>query len=373
MPIKISLYIVLTKIQTMKNHNFLFVILLGITLSNCGEPKKGENSIFTIDNSAFKEQYQPQESVDLTILNPNNKVIDSIIYYVNDKKIASKKGLEKLNFELKDQKLGYQNLKALVYFEGENTEATARVELVSNIQPRLLKYKIVNTYPHDYEAYTQGLEFHRDTLYEGTGNGSGPTGKRGVSSLRKVDYKTGKVFKKLELANQYFGEGITILNNKVYQLTWKNNEGYIYNADTFKKEKTFPYFKNIEGWGLANDGTHLYLSDGTEKIWKLDPTTLKEVDYINVYSYETKIKAVNELEWIEGKLYGNIYQKDAIAIINPKNGAVEAIINLVDLKSKVTQLPDTDVLNGIAYNPKTKTIFVTGKNWDKMFEISVSE
>ncbi|MBP4142360.1 glutaminyl-peptide cyclotransferase [Flavobacterium sp. P4023] len=357
----------------MKNHNFLFIILLGITLSNCGDTKKGENSIFTIDNSAFKEQYQPQESLILAILNPNNKAVDSITYFVNDKKVATIKGVEKLNFDLKEQKLGYQNLKAKVYYDNEFSEATARVELVSNVQPKLLKYKIVNTYPHDYEAYTQGLEFYRDTLYEGTGNGSGPTGKRGVSSLRKTDYKTGKVYKKVELADQYFGEGITILNNKVYQLTWQNNEGYIYNADTFKKEKTFPYFKQIEGWGLTNDGTYLYQSDGTEKIWKLDPKTLKEVDYINVYSYETKIKAVNELEWINGKIYGNIYQKDAIAIIDPKSGIVEAIINLVDLKSKVSHLPDTDVLNGIAYNPKTKTIFVTGKNWDKMFEISVSE
>ena len=357
----------------MKNHNFLFIILLGFTLTNCGDTKKVENSIFTIDNSTFKAQYQPQESLQLGILNPNNKTIDSIVYFSNDKKIASKKDLEKATFELKNQKLGYQNIKAVVYFDGLNSEATTRIEVVSNVQPKLLKYKIVNTYPHDYQAYTQGLEFHRDTLYEGTGNGSGPTGKRGISSLRKTDYKTGKVYKKVELADEYFGEGITILNNKVYQLTWQNNEGYIYDADTFKKEKTFPYFKKIEGWGITNDGTYLYQSDGTEKIWKIDPATLKEVDYINVYSYETKVKSVNELEWIDGKIYGNIYQKDAIAVINPKNGAVEAIINLVDLKSKVTQLPDTDVLNGIAYNPKTKTIFITGKNWDKMFEISVSE
>ncbi len=347
--------------------------MLGILVTNCGDTKKGENTVFTFNNSNFKEYYLPQDILSLEVSNPNTKTVDSIIYYINDKKVGSKKGLDQLKIELKDQKLGYQNLKALVYYEGNNSETTARIELVSNVQPKLLKYTIVNTYPHDIESYTQGLEFYRDTLYEGTGNGSGPSGKKGISSLRKTDYKTGKSYKKVELADQYFGEGITILNNKVYQLTWQNNEGYVYNADTFKKEKTFSYFKNIEGWGLANDGTYLYQSDGTEKIWKIDPKTLKEVDYINVYSYQTKIKAVNELEWINGKIYGNIYQKDAIAIINPKNGAVEAIINLVDLKKKVTQLQDTDVLNGIAYNPKTKTIFVTGKNWDKMFEITVSE
>jgi glutamine cyclotransferase len=357
----------------MKNYNFLFIILLAITVISCGDTKKGENTLFTFDISNFKEQYKPEEALELAVLNPNSKTIDSVVYYVNDKNVGTKKGLDKLVFQLKDQKLGYQNLKAIVYYEGDNSVATHRTELVSNVQPKLLKYTIVNTYPHDIEAYTQGLEFYRDTLYEGTGNGTGATGKKGISSLRKTDYKTGKVYKKVELADQYFGEGITILNSKVYQLTWQNNEGYVYNADTFKKEKTFPYFKNIEGWGLTNDGTYLYQSDGTEKIWKLDPKTLKEVDYINVYSYETKIKSLNELEWIDGKIYGNVYQKDAIAIINPKNGAIEGIINLIDLSSKITKLPDTDVLNGIAYNPKTKTIFVTGKNWDKMFEIKVSE
>jgi glutamine cyclotransferase len=357
----------------MKNYNLLSIILLGITLVSCGDTKKDENTLFSFDISNFKEQYQPQEAIQLAISNTNSKTIDSIIYFSNDKKIGSKKGLDKITFELKDQKLGYQNLKAVVYYEGDMAEVTTRVELVSNIQPKLLKYTIVNTYPHDIQAYTQGLEFYRDTLYEGTGNGEGMSGKRGISSLRKTNYKTGEVYKKVELADQYFGEGITILNNKVYQLTWQHNEGYIYDANTLKKEKTFAYFKNIEGWGLTNDGTNLYQSDGTEKIWILDPKTLKEIDYINVYSYQTKVKAVNELEWINGKIYGNVYLKDAIAVINPKNGAVEGIINLADLNTKITKLPDTDVLNGIAYNPKTKTIFVTGKNWDKMFEIKVSE
>lgn len=358
----------------MKNYNFLTVILLGITLASCNEKKKGENTLFSFDKSKFKEQYKPQEALSLDILNSNSKTIDSVIYYVNDKKIGSKKGIEKLSFELKDQKLGYQNLKALVYYEGQNSEATTRVELVSEIQPKLLKYTIVNTYPHDIKAYTQGLEFYRDTLYEGTGNGSGNgTGEKGISSLRKTNYKTGEVYKKVELADKYFGEGITILNNKVYQLTYKNNEGYVYDADTFKKEKTFIYFKPMEGWGLVSDGTNLYMTDSSETIHILNPKTFKAIDHINVYSLKSKVKGVNELEWIDGKIYGNVYQKDAIAVINPKNGAVEAIINLADLKKKITQLPDTDVLNGIAYNPKTKTIFVTGKNWNKMFEIKVSE
>jgi glutamine cyclotransferase len=357
----------------MKKYNFLFIILLGLILSNCGGAKKEKNTLFTFDTNQFKAQYQPQESIELNLLNTNSKTVDSVVYYVNETKIGTIKGLGKLPFAFKDQKLGYQNLKAIIYFEGENTEASDRVELVSSVQPKLLKYTIVNTYPHDIKAYTQGLEFYRDTLYEGTGNGSGPTGNKGISSLRKTNYKTGDVYKKVELAEQYFGEGITILNNKVYQLTWLNNEGYVYNADTFKKEKTMLYYKKMEGWGLTSDGKSLYMTDSSETIHILNPNTFAETGSINVYSLATKVKAVNELEWIDGRIYGNVYQKDAIAVINPKNGAVEGILNLVDLKTKITQLPDTDVLNGIAYNPKTKTIFVTGKNWDKMFEIKVLE
>jgi len=357
----------------MKNYNFLFIILLGISLANCGGTKKGENSLFTFDDSKIKAQYQSQESLELGILNPNEKDVDSIIYYNNEIKIGSKKGLEKLIFNLIDQKFGNQNLKAVVYFDNDYSEATTKIELVSNVTPKLLNYTIVNTYPHDTLAYTQGLEFYRDTLYEGTGNGTGPSGKKGISSLRKTDYETGKVYKKVELAEQFFGEGITILNNKVYQLTYQNNEGYVYNADTFKKEKTFQYYKKMEGWGLTSDGKNLYMTDSSETIHILDPETFKELNHINVYSLDSKVPAVNELEWIDGKIYGNVYQKNAIAVINPKTGAVEGIINLAVLEKKITKLTDTNVLNGIAFNPKTKTIFVTGKNWDKMFEIKVSE
>ncbi|PVX44280.1 glutamine cyclotransferase [Flavobacterium sp. 103] len=349
----------------MKNYNFLFIIFLGIILSNCGNTKNGENSIFTFDNSNYKAHYISDDAISLGILNPNSKEIDSIVYFVNDKKVGFKKGNEKLNFNLKDQKLGYQNLKALVYFGGENSAATARIELVSNVTPKLLNYKIVNTYPHDTASFTEGFEFHNDTLCESTG-------QKGTSYFRKYDYKTGKVYKQIDLDSMYFGEGITFINGKLYQLTWQEKTGFIYDAKTFKLEKTFTFEKDIEGWGMTNDGTYIYQTDGTEKIWKMDPKTQKMMDHINVYSGESKIKAINELEWINGKIYTNVWQKDAIAVVNPNTGAVEGILNMSGLRKFLKVTPD-DVLNGIAYNPKTKTIFVTGKNWNKMFEITVSE
>lgn len=345
-------------------------ILLSLFINSCGNNKNDEKNLFSIDTSALKQVYQLNERVNLVLKNENNETIDSVVYFINDNKIGFVKNNPSFPFDLKNQKLGYQGVKAIVYANETSYEANANFMVASNVNPKELKYKIVNTYPHDSKAYTQGFEFYRDTLYEGTGNGEGKgTGTRGISSLRKTNYKTGEVYKTVPLGQEYFGEGITILNNKVYQLTWLNNEGYVYNADTFEKIKTFKYFKQMQGWGLTNDGKHIYMSEGSEKIYVLDPETLQEVDYINVYTKKSKIEALNELEWIDGKIWANVYGKDAIAVINPKNGAVEGIMNLSDLKTKITQHPDVDVLNGIAYNPKTKTVFVTGKNWDKTFEI----
>ncbi|HSD08444.1 glutaminyl-peptide cyclotransferase [Flavobacterium sp.] len=349
----------------MKKYNLLIATLLGITLIGCGDTKKGENSLFTIDDSAFPAHFTSTESVSIGISNPKEKQVDSIAYFVNDKKVGTTKGSEKFKFDLKDQKLGYQYLKATVYFGGDSSDATKRIELVSNVEPKLLSYKIINTYPHDTASFTEGFEFHNDTLCESTG-------QKGTSYFRKYDYKTGKVYKQIDLDSKYFGEGITFINDKLYQLTWQEKTGFIYNAKTFKLEKTFKFTKDIEGWGMTNDGKYIYQSDGTEKIWKMDPNNQNLIDYINVYSGSSKIKAVNELELINGKFYANVFEKDAIAIINPASGAVEGILNMSGLR-KLVKVTSQDVLNGIAYNPKTKTIFVTGKNWDKMFEITVSE
>lgn len=336
--------------------------MLAVLSINCGGTK--ENS-FSINESEMKEQYAQNEVLDLEILNPNNEIIDSVSFSINDKRIGSLKGKSKFNFELKNQKLGNINIKSTVFSDGNTEVDSTKIEVVSSIVPKLLSYKIINTYVHDTAAYTQGLEFYNGVLYEGTG-------QYNESTLRKTDYKTGKIITKIDLEKKYFGEGITILNNKIYQLTWKENTAFVYDANSLKLVQTLPYKEALEGWGLTNDGKNLYMSDSTEKIHVLNPENLEEINSFNVYSNTTKIEAVNEMEWIDGKIYGNIYQKDAIAVINPNSGAVEGIINLADLKKKVSQLPDTDVLNGIAYNPATKTLFVTGKNWDKLFEIKVS-
>lgn len=351
----------------MKVYNPLITILLALNIVGCGDTQKEKESYFSFDENAMKSLYQATDKVDFTLLNNENKTIDSIAYFVDGKRMASVKGNSKFTLDLNGKKLGYQNIKALVYFENDTVSTKTRVEVASGIVPKLLKYTVVNTYDHDVNAFTEGFEFYRDTLIESTGT---PQGYKGY--FAKIDHKTGKTFKRIDLDPQYFGEGITVIHDKIYQLTWQNATGFIYDANTLKLIKKFPYDKKVEGWGMTNDGQNIYHSDGTEKIWTMNPETQKLTDFINVYTNDSKIKSVNELEWINGKIYGNIWQKDAIAVINPKTGAVEAVLDLSALRAKVTN-KEAEVLNGIAFNKKTNTLFVTGKNWNKMFEIKVSE
>ncbi|WP_445454548.1 glutaminyl-peptide cyclotransferase [Flavobacterium sp. 25HG05S-40] len=351
----------------MKICNPLITILLALNIVGCGDTQKEKESYFSFDENAMKPLYQATDKVDFTLLNNENKIIDSIAYFVDGKRMASVKGNGKFTLDLNGKKLGYQNIKALVYFQNDTVSTKTRVEVASGIVPKLLKYTVLNTYDHDVNAFTEGFEFYRDTLIESTGT---PQGYKGY--FAKIDHKTGKTFKRVDLDPQYFGEGITVIHDKIYQLTWQNATGFIYDANTLKLIKKFPYGKKVEGWGMTNDGQNIYHSDGTEKIWTMNPETQKLTDFINVYTNDSKIKSVNELEWINGKIYGNIWQKDAIAVINPKTGAVEAVLDLSALRAKVTN-KEAEVLNGIAFNKKTNTLFVTGKNWNKMFEIKVSE
>jgi glutamine cyclotransferase len=340
---------------------FAFIVLSVIS-NSCKDDENALKNLFSIENATLKPILKLEESVDLVLQNKENKTIDSVIYYINDIKVGAVRGNEKLPFALKNQKLGNQTIKALVYFEGKSIDISSGFSIYASTEPKILNYKIIKTYPHDINAYTQGFEFYNGVLLEGTGQYS-------ESTLRKTDYKTGKVTEQIKLEDKYFGEGITVLKDKIYQLTWKEKKGFVYDAKSFKLEKTFSF--ETEGWGITNDGEKLYMSDGTEKIYIINPDTFKVEDFINVYTNGAKIEAVNEMEWINGRIWANIYQKDAIAVINPKTGAVENVINCSELRSKVTQHPELDAFNGIAFNPITKTYFVTGKNWDKTFEIVV--
>ena len=223
-------------------------------------------------------------------------------------------------------------------------------------------YQVVARYPHDPNAFTQGLIVSNGQVFEGTG-------QKGRSSLRRVDLKTGKVEKAAALNAHYFGEGITAMGGRIYQLTWQNRIGLVYDKDTFDLEKTFQY--TGEGWGLTNDGKHLIMSDGSAMLRFLDPETFAVVKRITVQTPRGKINNLNELEFVKGEIWANIWYDDKIVRISPENGEVLGWIDLSTLYPRNQRTTGEDVLNGIAYDAENDRLFVTGKNWPHIFEIKV--
>lgn len=338
---------------------YLLIIFLSAFAISCGSNNGKKKDDFLIKTNAEKGNISNNETLTLSLINKKKHEIDSVIFTLDNEKINE-------NTDLSSFKLGKQTIEATIHFNGEVENITAPITILNSVSPKIYKYKIVNEYPHDITSYTQGLEFHNGYLYESTGQYK-------ESKLRKLDYKTGEIIKNIDLADEYFGEGLTILNNKVYQLTWKRGTGFVYDVDTLEKLSSFKYGNSKEGWGLCHHDNTIYKSDGSEKIWLLNSETLVEEDYIQVCTNKGKITQINEMEWIDGKIYANRYQKNGVAIINPDNGGVIGVIDFSPLKELVTQHKKLDVLNGIAYNPETKTIFVTGKRWDKLFEVEIIE
>lgn len=223
-------------------------------------------------------------------------------------------------------------------------------------------FEVVRVFPHDRTAYTQGLSYRDGFLYEGTG-------LNGRSSLRKVRLETGEVVRKIDLASEFFGEGITLYKNQVFQITWKSQAGFVYDINDFQLQRHFSY--SGEGWGLATNGRELFLSDGTPDIRVLDPISFAEKRRLHVHDTSGPITQLNELEFVEGEIYANVWQTNRIARISPQNGKVLGWIDLTGLLSPIYRVEQDAVLNGIAYDPERKRLFVTGKLWPSIFEIRV--
>lgn len=251
---------------------------------------------------------------------------------------------------------------ALAACSGRPKTLTADTTAPAPAAPRTYTYRVVGSYPHSTESYTQGLQFADGVMWEGTG-------EYGHSRLQRIDLKTGRTDVVASLPRTEFGEGITLLGGKIYQLTWEDNKAYVYDAATGKQLRTFAYAG--EGWGLTTDGERLYMSDGSEYLRVLDPETFRVQRSVPVTFRGAPVQLLNELEWIDGKIWANVYTTDQIVIIDPAGGIVEGVVDLRGLLPAEEVTPDTDVLNGIAYDAATGRIFVTGKRWSKLFEIEI--
>ena len=343
--------------------NILSLLFIALFIISCGE-KKGNNAVL---NSSFNSPESGQLVTSGSLVNIDlvfsDGLIDSIQYFLDAKNIQTKTDTTVYQLKTNDIPLGSRLITAKIFRKGVIEEVTANIVLASSKVPKRYGYKIINTYNHSINSYTEGLEFHDGFFYEGTGT-------EGKSKLMKVSLD-GKILKEISLDGQYFGEGITVIGNKIIQLTYTEKVGFEYDKATFKLLKTFPYNHAAEGWGLTFDGETIYNTDGSNRIFLLDKNTYQPKSFIEVYDNVGPVNSLNELEWIDGKIYANIYQSELVAIINPKTGEVEAYINLIGLPKGVVADEGNDVLNGIAYDKKGKRLFVTGKNWDKLFHIEL--
>ncbi len=255
---------------------------------------------------------------------------------------------------------GHHQLMLISYSNHKEETDSYNFTLLSDIVPKTVKVKVLATYPHDKHAYTQGLFIDNGFLYEGTG-------QWGQSSLRKIKLPTYEILQSYNLPDDIFGEGIVLYKDEIIQLTWQSRVAFVFDKEEFTLKKKFTY--TTEGWGITNYGKRLIMSDGSNMLYVLDPNTFTVVKKIEVFDDNGPIKNLNELENINGIIYANVYQTDFIVAIDPQSGKVIKKIDCSGLLTEDDKFPGIDVLNGIAYDRQTKKIYITGKNWPKLFEV----
>lgn len=285
-----------------------------------------------------------EEEIDSILVESNGNLR---VYYQNS-----------FTWEADEMKTGKQKIRMTVYFGEQSESHYPRFTFLSDVPPQPYTYRVVKAYPHNKEAYTQGLFFKDDVLYESTG-------QKGKSWLGKVDLQTGKAYEKVNINAEYFGEGSTFWQDKIIMLTWTSGTGFVFD-ESLKQTGTFTY--GSEGWGITTFGDKLIMSDGTERLHFLDPRDFSEVGSLEVYDDQGPVKQLNELEMIEGALYANVYGEEHILAIDPNSGKVLKKIDMRGLLGTDSNQGE-DVLNGIAYHPQTRKIYVTGKWWPRLFEV----
>ena len=340
----------------------LFIVFLSCS----NKPKRSRKPVISITIVPEKKNYAFGEEISVNVeTRVKDGEISRIQLFYKNELIKESQDLKFTVSDLKINELGNSNFKvtAIKTDRVENSRIKT-IPVFSDIIPKKYSYKTVNHYPHSKHFYTQGLEFHDGFLYEGTG-------ENGKSGLYKINLTTGNPVRSVLLDDIYFGEGITILNDKIYQITYRNQKGFVYNLSDFALIDSFQY-KSKEGWGLANDGKNLIMSDGTHILTWLDPENYSVVKTVQVANHKGLSNYLNELEYIDGTIYANVYTTDIIVQIEPETGRILSEINLAGILDMHKNPKDTiDYLNGIAYDHEKDRLFVTGKWWPRLFEIEL--
>ena len=302
--------------------------------------------------------------ISLTPPVPGNKV-DSVVVTAGKNPALRLKGKTDGYWHSGKNKVGQVTLKIQVYYNDSLEEShAASLVILSDVVPQKYTYRVVSQYPHDADAYTQGLIYDNGRFFESTGI-------KEKSSVRIVNIKTGKPDKLMPLAKEFFGEGIALYKDQLYQVTWKDQVGFVYDKNTLEQIRSFDY-QIPEGWGLTTDNQYFVMSDGSSQLYFIDPEFFTQVDKIDVFDNKGMIPSLNELEFVNGKILANVYGESYIAIIDPGSGKVLGKLDLKALMPKGSAGDFNQVLNGIAYNSQTGHLYVTGKHWPVLYEISLS-
>lgn len=355
----------------------VFLLLTSFYCSRPDEDNGDDKNLRTIkkpgiDNLSLQRPEQDKsfalgENVEIALkLDKEDIQPDSIqLFARNDRIHTLPQGELQHSWSANLNRVGRTSVRAVAFYGDSLRETEAvNITLLSDIKPGKVNYTILNEYPHDPEAFTQGLVYDNGYLFESTGH-------YGKSTVRKVDVETGEVIKINQLGQEFFGEGLAIYDSRLFQLTWKEQVGFIFDKDNFNMVQKV-YYDIKEGWGLTYDGEKFILSDGTSQLYFMDPTYFTETGRLEVYDNKGMVPHLNELEYIKGKIFANIWGKKIIAVIDPNSGKVT---HYLDFSSSTPDgLGDTGdkVLNGIAYNPDTENLYITGKYWPVLFELSYS-
>lgn len=317
----------------------------------------------TLSIKDSKSKYVSGDRIKISIDGSKINDTDTVLLYMNKEKVAE---LDVVNTEFEwnseTSKVGKNLIEIELNKNNKRFRKQEYIILLSDIVPEVYTYKIKNVYKHDVHAYTQGLFFHEGFLYEATG-------MKGESTVRKVKPETGEVMQSFAIPKDIFGEGIVLYKGKIFQLSWEAGRGFVYDFETFKLIDEFSYFG--EGWGICADTSNLYMTNGSADIAILEPQSYSEINRLQAYDNKGPVVYLNELEFIDGYIFANIYQYDKIAKIDPVTGKVHAYIDLKGILPMTDYTNKTDVLNGIAFDDATDRIFVTGKKWPKLFEIEL--
>jgi glutamine cyclotransferase len=358
----------------MMNHKLkIFSVALVLSTFGCSCDHHSNTSQETITISPDAgTAYKAGDAVNVHLGLTADTKVDSVVYLLDSIKLFSKKDTASITLKTDTMPLGAKLITAKVYTDGKDQDASTNIVLMAAKAPEDYTFKVIKTFPHDTSSYTEGLIYQDGILFESGGGHlktRGDEGYTGQSSIREESLETGKVIKKTMVDPNVFGEGIAIVGNKIIQLTWTEKIRYIYDKDTFKLLSTQPNNIGVQGWGMTQDATKLYMDDSTNRIWFIDKDKWTPVGYIDVYDDKGPIDSLNELEYIDGKIYANVYTKDYIVVIDPKTGAVLEKIDMSALYPEADRVPPAEVMNGIAYDAKGKRIFVTGKKWPHLYQV----